>query len=213
MKRLAKSNLDFDLFTSTLMKKALTLLCLLSIALNSCQSSESTSTPPNAPVAAAPPAPVTPPVVTSAKFAKFNQPNELRNKLSMNGLGELHHWHNSGGEAYFMSITDDYEFGSPAASSLRNNMGYQLTGTELSHAQELELYLDIFNASERADALKRLQVAVGKTFQTLGIKKPNKIFTALKTNKPFTQEAANYTVKFYRDQSNIESWKLKITSK
>lgn len=197
------------------MKKALTLLCLLSVALHSCQSSEPTSTPSTAPVAASPSAAVTPPIVTSAKFAKFNQPDELRRALSGNGLGELHPWHNSGGggDAYYMSITDDFQFGSPAASSLQNNMGYQLTGTEISHAQELELYLDIFNASERADALKRLQAAVGKTFQTLGIKKPAKIFTALKTNKPFTQDAATYTVKFYRDQSNIESWKLKITSK
>jgi hypothetical protein len=195
------------------MKKPLTLLCLLGITLNSCQSnSEPASTPPTAPVAAAPTAPVTPPVVTTAKFSKFNHPNELGNALSGNGLGALHTWHNVG-DNYYQSITDDYEFGSPAASTLRNNMGYQLTGTELSHAQELVLYLDIFNAAERADALKRFQTAVGKTFQTLDIKKPATMLTALKTNKPFTQEEPNYTVKFYRDQSNIESWKLKVTSK
>ena len=145
------------------------------------------------------------------KIPIFNNPKELLNKLSKNGIGELKGWENPE-EMGWGSLTDYYFFGEKKDGfGMQNNLAYYIEGEE-NFAKIVLLNLNINNAKSKKDAVKLFSETAEKTFKTLEIETPKGVLSAIKNFENYKTENNNFSTKLSIEKYKIEVMKLEIVS-
>ncbi|CAM4137435.1 hypothetical protein EWU23_07340 [Cytophagaceae bacterium 50C-KIRBA] len=142
----------------------------------------------------------------------FENPNELINALSQNGIGELKEWRNPM-DMGWGSLTDYYQFGPQKDGyGMQNNIAYYIEGTE-NKATKIYINLNINNPVDKKNALKFLNDISKKTFRTLNISMPKELSKAILNSKEFNTELEGYKVSNELEKSKIETWKVYVVKK
>lgn len=145
---------------------------------------------------------------SKVKFEPFNNVDNVRQKLSAVGIGELGSWRDNemGG---FMSITTYYQFGSDNPS---NNLAYYLESDNPGSIKTLKLVLNINNGNKKPALLKFAETVV-KTHEVLGLAQNNQIINAAKIGKEIKVDKDSHTEKIELEKSRIETWEFVIETK
>ncbi len=142
------------------------------------------------------------------KFVPFGNVDEVRQKLSSVGIGELGMWKDDGMGGY-MSITPYHEFG---GETPQNNIAYYLESDNSSYIKTLKLVLNI-NNGDKKPALEKFADIIGKTFTALGMSSDAKMIASAKTGKELKTAEDTYTASVKLDKSRIETWKFVMETK
>lgn len=146
------------------------------------------------------------------KIKLFNETTNLLSKLSENGIGELKQWKNPD-EMGWGSLTDYYEFGQKKDDvGMQNNLAYYLEGEE-NFDKNLLLNLNINNPKSKKEAVKLFTETTEKTFKTLELEIPKGLLEAMKNAENFKSENDTFVTEFKIEKSNIDTYKMEITSK
>lgn len=149
---------------------------------------------------------------SNMKIKLFNETENLLNKLSENGIGELKEWKNPE-DMGWGSLTDYYQFGEQKDGvGMQNNLAYYLEGEE-NYAKNLLLNLNVNNPKSKKEAVKLFSETTETTFKTLEIEIPQGLLEAIKNGKDFKSENDNFTTDFKIENSNIDTYKMEIVSK
>lgn len=148
------------------------------------------------------------PTVSKVKFEPFNNVDDVRQKLSTVGIGELGPWRNNEIGDY-MSITPYYQFG---GNEIPNNLAYYLESDNSSSIKTLKLVLNINNGNKKA-ALSKFVETIGKTYKVLGLEADTKIMNEAKFGKELSGESGTYTARTEVEKSKIETWEFIIATK
>jgi len=148
------------------------------------------------------------PTVSKVKFEPFNNVDDVRQKLSAVGIGELGRWRDDEIGDY-MSITPYYQFG---GGEIPNNLAYYLESDNSSSIKTLKLVLNINNGNKKA-ALSKFVETIGKTYKALGLEADTKIMNEAKFGKELSAESGTYTARTELEKSKIETWKFIIATK
>lgn len=145
---------------------------------------------------------------SKVKFEPFNNVDDVRQKLSAVGIGELGRWRDDEMGGY-MSITPYHQFGNGTPP---NNLAYYLESDKSNSIKTLKLVLNINDGNKKA-ALAKFTEVIGKTCTALRIPPDTKIMAAAKVGKELSAESGTYTTRTELDKSRIETWKFIITTK
>lgn len=148
------------------------------------------------------------PTASKVKFEPFNNVDDVRQKLSAVGIGELGNWRDDdmGG---FSSITSYHQFG---GSERPNNLAYYLESDNSSSIKTLKLVLNI-NSGSKKTALSNFAETIEKTYKALHLEPDTKIMNEVKHGKELSGISETYTVRTELEKSSIETWKFIIETK
>lgn len=142
----------------------------------------------------------------------FNNITKVITLLSNVGIGELSQWKNDG--IGWASISNYYQFGSSSVDyGPENNLSFYMESENESYIETIKLVLNINNSSENTQALNFLDKISNKTFNSLSLKNPAGLSTAIKSGKNFSYNNTDYSVTLTLQESKINSWVLEIKSK
>jgi hypothetical protein len=144
------------------------------------------------------------------KISLLNNPKLFCNRLSSLGIGNLNDWHSDG--YGWMSSSHYFEIGPPGANDLSNNLAFYLDSENENFVQTAKLVLNINNSGNRTVAIKEFVELTEKTFEILRIEPPKAFMKSLKNRRVFEAKTSDYQVQFIIDKSNIDTWKIIITS-
>jgi len=145
---------------------------------------------------------------SKVKFDPFNNVEDVMQKLSAVGIGELGKWRDDEMGGY-MSVTPYYQFGD---SDVLNNLAYYLESDNSSSIKTLKIVLNI-NNGDKNSALSKLGDTIGKTYRALGLEPDTKIINELKFGKELKGEGDTYKMRTEVEKSRIETWKFVIETK
>lgn len=150
---------------------------------------------------------------TKGNYAEpFNDVESLKLKIGNNGIGTLRQWRNDG--VGWISSTDYYSFGSKSLSNgMQNNLAYYIESDNEYSVKEIKLILNINNDFENSEALIFFEKIVDKTFNSLKLKMPKGLSSAIKSGRTFKSDMNNYKTILAHEKSRISSWKLIIEAK
>ncbi|HYG03894.1 MAG TPA: hypothetical protein VD927_15710 [Chryseosolibacter sp.] len=145
---------------------------------------------------------------SKVRFAPFNNVEDVRQRLSAVGIGELGRWREDemGG---FISITPYHEFGD---GEKLNNLACYLESQSANSIKTLKLVLNINNANKKA-ALSEFAEIIGKTYKALGLGPDTKIINEVKFGKELSAESETYKARTELEKSRIETWKFIFETK
>ena len=146
--------------------------------------------------------------ITKVKFEPFNNVDDVRQKLSSVGIGDLGRWRDDEMGGY-MSITPYYEFGD---NTKPNNLAYYLERDNSSSIKTLKLVLNINNGDRKA-AIAKFNEVISETYRALKLEPDTKTLNLLKYGKELSAESEFYTTRTEKVKSNIESWNFIIETK
>ena len=145
---------------------------------------------------------------SKVKFAPFKNIDDVRQKLSAVGIGELGSWRDDQMGGY-MSITSYYQFGGGDQPS---NLAYYLAGDNSSSIKTLEIVLNI-NHGDKKRALSKFGETIRKTYKAVGLEPDTKIINELKFGKLLKSESGTYKARTEVEKSGTETWKFLIETK
>jgi hypothetical protein len=159
------------------------------------------------------PANVPKPATIPRKLNIFNNINVMRQKLSGNGIGNLHNWIKDDLGSY-SSITDYYRFGeSSIQNGMDNNLAYYLESENENYVEILSLVLNINNDAQQKLAIEKFSQIAEKTFFSLGIKTPPGLRMAILKKKEFSRKSDMFNTELILKKSKIDTWELTISAK
>jgi len=139
-------------------------------------------------------------------FEPFNNIENMREKLSQSGIGQLHAWKSDEAGGY-MSITPYYEFGS---GIMKNNLAYYLTSEDPNRIYVLSLVLNIHNKSERKKALQKFSFIINQTRQALDLENHSEMISLALNPAEKTIRHESFIEQLILEQTRIETWKYVI---
>ncbi|WP_276371918.1 hypothetical protein [Chryseolinea sp. H1M3-3] len=187
--------------------KLILTLALLATITYSCSSSNKDNNP-EPDTAAQVETKVLPKASSKVKFDPFNNVEDVRQKLSAVGIGELGEWRDDEKGGY-MSVTPYYQFGD---GDMPNNLAYYLESDDSSAIKNLRIVLNI-NNGDRKSALLKLGDIIEKTYRALGMESDTKIINELKFGKELKSESDTYRTRTEVEKSRIETWKFVLETK
>lgn len=192
-------------------KKLLLISALLVTIFSSCGSStgdKTSNADTTVPMETTLPSEISSTTTSKVKFEPFNNVDEVRQKLSAVGIGELGRWRDDEMGGY-MSITPYHQFGDGTPP---NNLAYYLESDNPNSIKTLKLVLNI-NDGNKKSALAKFAEVIGKTCSALGIPPDTKIMAAAKVGKTLSAESGDYTTRTEVEKSRIDTWKFIIETK
>ena len=145
---------------------------------------------------------------SKVKFEPFNNIDNVRQKLSSVGIGDLGRWRDDEMGDY-MSITSYHQFG---GGNMPNNLAYYLESDNSNSIKTLKLVLNINNRNKKP-ALSKFAKTVDKTYKVLGLTPNNQIMNAAKSGKEIKVDKGTHSEKIELEKSRIETWKFIIETK
>jgi hypothetical protein len=146
--------------------------------------------------------------ISKVKFEAFNNVDNVRQKLSAVGIGELGRWRDDGRRG-FSSASPYYQFD---GGEIPNELAYFLQSDDSTYIKTLKLVLNINNGKKKS-ALAKFAETIGKTYEALGLGPDTKIMNEAKHGKELKGESGTYRASIAEEKPGRETWEFVIETK